>query len=153
MSKSTMSRAVQVQIARTGIITGDVSAVRAIIEQIMQDTRFRVIRAVYGPNPKPKEGKEPGTPYHVTAAGGTDSRGIQTAEAVAARVVNHDLINIYCVDSGRRQTRSLKITTITSIEVYTGERIPAPTEEDPRATRAVRVAVPVLCVRVAAVGS
>lgn len=148
MSKSTMSKQVQAQIAKTGIITGDVTTVRAVIMQIMQDTRFRSISAVYGPNPKPKEGKEPGKEYHVTAAGGTDSKGIQTAEQVAARVVNNDLINIYCVDSGRRSTRSLKIPLISSIEVYTGRRIPAPTEENPEATKAEKVKVPVLCVRV-----
>jgi hypothetical protein len=143
-----MSRAVQVQIAKTGIITGDVSAVRAIIYQILEDTRFRGISAVYGPNPKPKPGKEPGKPYHVTAAGGTDSKGVQTAEFVAAKLVNNDNINIYCVDSGRRQTRSLKVPLIQSIEVYTGRRLPDPTEVDPNHTKAEKFKVPVLCVRV-----
>ena len=117
------------------------------ILQILEDTRFRRIEAIYGPNPKPKPGKEPGTKYTVTAAGGTNSKGIQTAEQVASRLVDNDLINIHCVDTGRQgTTRSPKVTLITSVEVYTGRKVPHP--KKPGQFVAERKAVPVVCVKV-----
>jgi hypothetical protein len=146
MSKSTLSKTVQTQIAKEGAIAGTVAAVRATLQQILQDTRFRRIEATYGPNPKPKPGKEPGTKYAVTAAGGTDSKGIQTAEQVATRLVDNDLINIHCVDSGRRGTRSLKVPLICSVQVYTGRKVPNP--KKPGLFVAERKTVPVVCLKV-----
>jgi hypothetical protein len=152
MSKSTMSKEVQKQIARDGVIAGTVSTVRATIQQILQDTRVRHIEAVYGvpKTGKPKEGKEPGTPYTVLALGQVPGKNIQTAEEVARRVVENDLIIVFSMDSkrvkeakaeGGTSHRSLKVPTIRSIEVYTGREVPDP--KKPGEFKAERKAIPV----------
>jgi hypothetical protein len=152
MSKSTMSKEVQKQIARDGVIAGTVSTVRATIQQILQDTRVRHINAVYGvpKSGKPKEGKEPGTPYTVLAIGQVPGKGVQTAEQVARRVVDNDLIIVFSMDSkrvreakesGGTSHRSLKVPTLKSIEVYTGRTIPDPNR--PGETKAERVTIPI----------
>ena len=123
MSKSTMSKEVQQQIAREGKIVGSIAAVRAVVQQILQDSRFRHISATYGPNKNPKPGKEPGTQYTVLACGGGPVKGVRSAEKSAAIVVDNDLVNVYCADAGRRTWRSIKVPLLTSIEVYTGRKV------------------------------
>ena len=155
MSKSTLSKEVQKQIAKDGVIAGTVSGVRAQIQQILQDTRVRRIVAEYGvpKTGKPKEGKAPGTPYTVLAIGQVSGKGVQTAEQVAQRVVDNDLIIVFSMDSKRikeaKETggtshRSLKIPLIHSIEVYTGREVPDPNK--PGELKAERKAIPVHCI-------
>ena len=140
MPKSTFSKEVQKQVCREGVIVGTVSSVRAMIEKILEDTRIRKIVARYSPNPKPKPGKKPGGIYVVMAGGMPPGKGIQSAEEVAQRIVQNDLLMIYAMDTGRRSHRTLKIPLIESVEVYTGRRV---LDKETGEDKAERVAIPV----------
>lgn len=139
MAGSATARRLQTQIVKEGVIAGTVTAVRATIKSILDDSRFHRIEAAYGPNPKPKPGKEPGTPYFVTVAKSGPTKGVQTEAQVAARVVDNDLINVYCADNPRHGYRSLKVPTIKAVWVYTGR-------VDLKTGKAESVRIPVVCV-------
>ena len=142
MSKSTMSRTVQKQIVKDGVIIGTVAAVRATIQLILKDSRFRHIEAIYSPNPNPANGKEPGTKYTVLACGGGPVKGVLSSQKAADRIVNNDLITVYAAD--RRGWRSLKVTLITSVKVYTGEQVPNPRKAGCTVDKLVAIPVIVL---------
>ena len=143
---SALSRKVQQQIAQEGMIVGTVAAVRATVYQILEDSRFRTVKAVYGENKKGsyKPGKEPGTPYKMLACGGGPTTGSRSAEESARRTVDNSLITIYCADTGRRQWRTPKVHLLTSIEVYTGRRVLRDGE-----LKAEKKEIPIRVVRVA----
>lgn len=140
MAGSATARRLQKRIAEEGVIAGTVTAVRATIQDILQDSRFHHIEAVYGPNPKPKPGKEPGTTYSVNAAKSGPVKGVQTEAQVAARVVDNDLINVYCAGKPRNGYRSLKVPLIKAVWVYTGR-------VDLKTGKAESVRIPVVCVK------
>lgn len=120
MAGAATARRLQEQIVKDGVIAGTVTAVRATIQDILQDSRFHRIEAAYGPNPRPKPGKEPGTHYFVTAAKSGPTKGVQTEAEVAARVIDNELINVYCADNPRHGYRSLKVPLIRAVWVYSG---------------------------------
>lgn len=148
MAKATTikARKLQEQIAREGAIVGTVAAVRAIIEDILEDTRFRHLFATYSANANPAPGKEPGTPYTLLVVGKGPTKGIQSADQVLTRIVDNNLINVYACDGGRRAYRSPKVPNITAIEVYSGRLTPDP--KAPGKMKAEKVTVPVVTVKV-----
>jgi hypothetical protein len=116
------SQVLQKQIAQEGRIVGTVAAVRAVILSILEDPRFHVIEAVYGVSKRPSPNRVPGTPYRVTAAKRGPTKGVQSEQEVAERVVNNGLINVYCADTHRHGYRSLKVHLIQAIWVYNGHK-------------------------------
>ncbi len=120
MSKSMLSKVTQEKIADEKVLIGTVSSVRAALMLILQDTRFRKIKAKYSSD---RDGKKRGEEYSVLAVGGVVGKDIIPHEKIIKKNVNHDLLTVYAADTNRRQHRSIKIPLIKSIEVYTGRQV------------------------------
>jgi len=142
MAGAATARRLQEQIVEDGVIAGTVTAVRATIQDILKDPRLRRMDCVYGPNAKPKPGKEPGKSYTLFVTTSGPVKGVQTEAEVAARVVGNDLINVY--DIRRKQYRSPKVPLIRAVWVYTGRRIPNPKKPGETVAESVRIPVEIV---------